>query len=72
MYSNDYLYGLLLEARHQDLLRETEQRRLAAQLLGRRTSTSRKAMYGLGTLLIKLGTRLQQYDRLTEPANDLV
>ncbi len=67
MVPNQYLYQKALEARHQDLRREAEGRRLLAQLPKRR-SMGRRAAGKLGLLLLKLGMWLKQ---LEQPARAL-
>ena len=70
MAPNYYLYEKLAEAHRQDLLHEAEQRRLVAQLPRQRRNLGKKAVYGLGALLVKLGMWLKQSDQLREPARD--
>ena len=63
MDSRIYLYEKAREAHYQDLLREAEKRRLLAQLPRHRRSRSRHAAGKLGVLLLKLGTRLKQFEQ---------
>ena len=70
MAPNNYLNQKLAEAYRQDLLREAEQQRLVAQLPTQRPNLGKKAVYGLGILLVKLGMWLKQVDQLREPARD--
>ncbi len=70
MAPNYYLNEKFAEGRRQDLLREAEQWRLVAQLPGQRRNLGKKAVYGLGALLVKLGMWLEQGDQLSEPARD--
>jgi hypothetical protein len=63
MNSNVYLYEKVRQAHSQDLLREAEKRRLLAQLPRHRRSISRHAAGKLGVLLLKLGTRLKQFEQ---------
>ncbi len=63
MNSNVYLYEKVRQAHSQDLLREAEKRRLLAQLPQHHRSISRHAAGKLGVLLLKLGTRLKQFEQ---------
>jgi len=58
-----YLYEKAREAHYQDLLREAEKERLLAQLPRHRQSTIKRAAGKLGVLLLKLGTRLKQFEQ---------
>jgi hypothetical protein len=58
-----YLYEKAREVHYQDLLREAEKERLLAQLPRHRRSMSRRAAGKLGVLLLKLGTRLKQFEQ---------
>ncbi len=62
MGPNMYLYEKAREVHYQDLLREAEKERLLAQLPRHRRSISRYAAGKLGVLLLKLGTRLKQFE----------
>ena len=62
MGSNMYLYEKARQVHYQDLLREAEKERLLAQLPRHRRSISRYAAGKLGVVLLKLGTRLKQFD----------
>ena len=64
MDSKVYLDEKVRQAHYQDLLREAEKQRLLAQLPRHRRSISRYAAGKLGVLLLKLGTRLKQFERL--------
>ncbi len=70
MAPNQYLNEKLVNAHRQDLLREAEQQRLAVQLPEQRPNLGKRAVYGLGVLLVKLGMWLKQADQLREPARD--
>jgi len=58
-----YLNEKAREVHYQDLLREAEKERLLAQLPRYRRSIFRYAAGKLGLLLLKLGTRLKQFER---------
>ena len=62
MNSKVYLDEKVRQAHYQDLLREAEKERLLAQLPRRRRSISIYAAGKLGVLLLKLGTRLKQFE----------
>ena len=62
MGPNMYLYEKAREAYYHDLRRQQEERRLLAQLPGRR-SISRRAAGKLGVLLLKLGAWLKQFEQ---------
>jgi hypothetical protein len=64
MGPNTYLYQKAHEAHYQDLLREAEKERLLAQLPRHRRSMSRRVAGKLGVLMLKLGTRLKQFEQL--------
>ena len=70
MGSNMYLYEKAREAHYQDLLREAEKERLLAQLPRHRRSMSRRVAGKLGVLLLKLGTRLKQFELLHTTLED--
>ena len=58
-----YLYEKAYEAHYQELGREAEKRRLLAQLPRHRRSTIKLAAGKLGVLLLKLGSRLKQFEQ---------
>jgi hypothetical protein len=62
MNSKVYLDEKVRQAHYQNLLREAEKRRLLAQLPRHRRSISRRTAGKLGVLLLKLGTRLKQFE----------
>ena len=62
MNSKVYLDEKIRQAHYQDLLHEAEKERLLAQLPRHRRSISRYATGKLGVLLLKLGTRLKQFE----------
>ena len=62
MDSKVYLYEKVRHAHYQDLLREAQKRRLLAQLPRHHWSRIRHAAGKLGVLLLKLGTRLKQFE----------
>lgn len=62
MNSKIYLDEKIRQAHYQDLLREAEKERLLAQLPRHRRSISGHAAGKLGLLLLKLGTRLKQFE----------
>jgi hypothetical protein len=62
MDSKVYLDRKVQQAHYQDLLREAEKRRLLAQLPRHRRHLIAHAAGKLGVLLLKLGTRLKQYE----------
>jgi hypothetical protein len=63
MDSKIYLNEKVRQAHYQDLLREAENERLLAQLPRHRWSTLKRAAGKLGVLLLKLGTRLKQFEQ---------
>jgi hypothetical protein len=63
MGDNMYLYEKAWEVHYQDLLRETEKRRLLARLPRHRRSLSRRTAGKLGILLLKLGAWLKQFEQ---------
>jgi hypothetical protein len=63
MDSKVYLDEKVRQAHYQVLLREAEKERLLAQLPRHRRSISRQAAGKLGVLLLKLGTRLKQFEQ---------
>lgn len=69
---NMYLYEKAREAHYQDLRREAEKRRLLARLPRYRRSMSRRAAGKLGVLLLKLGTRLKQFEQSQTALEDHV
>ena len=70
MTPNYYLYEKLAVARHQDLLREAEQKRLAARRPKQRRNLGRNALYRLGVLLVKLGMLLKESNQPGKLASD--
>lgn len=58
-----YLHEKAREVHYRDLLREAEKERLLAQLPRHRRSMIRYAAGKLGVLLLKLGTRLKQFEQ---------
>jgi hypothetical protein len=62
MNSKVYLDEKVRQAHFQDLLREAEKERLLAQLPRHHLSISRHAAGKIGLLLLKLGTRLKQFE----------
>jgi hypothetical protein len=62
MGPNMYLYQKAHEVHYQDLLREAEKERLLAQLPRHRRSMLKRAAGKVGVLL-KLGTRLKQFEQ---------
>jgi hypothetical protein len=69
---NMYLYEKAREAHYQDLRREAEKRRLLTRLPRYRRSMSRRAAGKLGVLLLKLGTRLKQFEQSQTALEDHV
>jgi hypothetical protein len=63
MNSKTYLDEKVRQVHYQDLLREAEKERLLAQLPSNRWSISRHTAGKLGVLLLKLGTRLKQFEQ---------
>ena len=63
MNSKAYLDEKVQQAHYQDLLREAEKEQLLAQLPRHRRSISRQAAGKLGVLLLKLGSRLKQFEQ---------
>lgn len=63
MGPNMFLMEKLSEAHRQELLREAERERLLAQLPRHRWSVGRHVAAKLGVLLLKLGTRLKQFEQ---------
>ena len=61
MMHDPMFYSLLIQARHEDMLREAERLRLLARLP--RRNMSRRAAGRLGILLLKLGTWLKQFEQ---------
>ena len=62
MDSKVYLDEKVRHAHYQDLLREAEKERLLAQLPRLRRSLSRRTAGKFGVLLLKLGSRLKQFE----------
>ena len=63
MGPNMYLYEKAREVHYQDLLREAEKERLPAQLPRHRWSMIKRTAGKLGVLMLKLGTRLKQFEQ---------
>ena len=63
MDSKIYLDEKVRQVHYQDLLREAEKERLLAQLPNNRQSTIKSAVGKLGVLLLKIGTRLKQFEQ---------
>lgn len=63
MGPNMYLYEKAREVHSRDLLREAEKERLLRRLPRHRRSMIRCAAGKLGVLLLKLGTRLKQFEQ---------
>ena len=63
MDSKMYLLEKRRQAHYQELLREAEQERLLAKLPRHRRSTIKRAARKLGVLLLKLSTRLKQFEQ---------
>ena len=63
MDSRIYLYEKARQAHYQDLLREAENERLLAQLPRHRWSTIKRFAGSMGVLLLKLGTRLKEFEQ---------
>ncbi len=72
MNSKVYLDEKLRQAHSHDLLCEAEKERLLAQLPSNRWSISRHAAGKLGVLLLKLGTRLKQFEHSSTVREDHV
>ena len=70
MDSKVYLDNKVQQAHYQDLLREAEKRRLLAQLPRHRNHLITYATGKLGMLLLKLGTRLKQFEPIQAPLED--
>jgi hypothetical protein len=62
MKSKLYLDEKLRQTRYYELLREAEKERLLAQLPRQRWRTTKRAAGKLGVLLLKLGSRLKQFE----------
>ena len=62
MGPNMYLYQKAREEHYQDIRREAEKRRLLARLPRQRYRMIRSLAVKLGVLLLKLGTRLKQFE----------
>jgi hypothetical protein len=62
MNSKLYLDEKLRQTRYHELLREAENERLLAQLPRQRWSTIKRTAGNLGVLLLKLGSRLKQFE----------
>jgi hypothetical protein len=70
MNSKLYLDEKLRQTRYHELLREAEKERLLAQLPRQRWSTINRAAGKLGVLLLKLGSRLKQFEHSTTFSED--
>lgn len=70
MNSKLHLDEKVQQGHYQDLLREAEKRRLLAQLPRHRQSIGRHAAGMLGLLLLKLGTRLKQFELIHTTLED--
>ncbi|HYX48501.1 MAG TPA: hypothetical protein VE843_02075 [Ktedonobacteraceae bacterium] len=70
MDSKAYLDRKVQQAHYQDLLREAEKRRLLAQLPKHRRHLLTYAAGKLGMLLLRLGTRLKQFELTQAPLED--
>ncbi len=68
MLPNYYLQEKLLQAHHQELLRQAEQQRLLAHLPRDRQSLARQLAGKLAVLLVSLGTSLQRLESEREQA----
>ena len=68
MLPNYYLQEKLIQAHHEELLRQAEQQRLLAHLPGYRESLARHLTGKLGILLVALGTRLQRLEQRSKQA----
>ncbi len=62
MDSKVYLDRKVQQAHYQNLLREAEKRRLLAQLPRHRRNIITYSVGKLGVMLLKLGTRLKQFE----------
>jgi hypothetical protein len=63
MDSKMYLDEKVRQAHYQELLREAEKQRLLAQLPRHRWSTIKRVAGSMGVLLLKLGTRLKEFEQ---------
>jgi hypothetical protein len=63
MSPNRYLYEKAREAHSQDLRREAEKERLLSHLPRHHRKISRYVAGNLGVLLLKLATRLKQFEQ---------
>ena len=63
MDSKMYLDEKVRHAHYQELLREAEKQRLLAQLPRHRWSTIKRVAGKLGVLLLKIGTRLKEFEQ---------
>ena len=68
MMPNPYLYEKMIQAHHEDLLRESEQQQLLAHLPRDCESLIRQLAGKLGSLLVALGTSLQRLEPGREQA----
>jgi hypothetical protein len=63
MDSKMYLDEKVRQTHYQELLREAEKERLLAQLPRHRWSTIKSVAGKMGVLLLKLGTRLKEFEQ---------
>ena len=63
MDSKTYLDEKVRQAHYQELLREAEKQRLLAQLPHHRWNTIKHVAGKLGVFLLKLGTRLKEFEQ---------
>jgi hypothetical protein len=63
MHAKIYLDEKVRQAHDQDLLREAQKARRLSQLPRHRRRTLKRAAGKLGVLLLKLGTRLKQFEQ---------
>ena len=63
MDSKMYLDEKVRQAHYQELLREAEKQRLLAQLPHHRSNTIKRFAGSMGVLLLKLGTRLKEFEQ---------
>ena len=65
MDSKMYLDEKVRQAHYQELLREAEKQRLLAQLPHYHSNTIKRVAGSMGVLLLKLGTRLKEFEQST-------
>ena len=63
MDSKMYLDEKVQQAHYQELLREAEKQRLLAQLPHHHSNTIKRVAESMGVLLLKLGTRLKEFEQ---------